>query len=214
MIDACDITGLILAGGRAERMGGVDKGLQNFHGTPLALHALKRLRPQVASVMISANRNLPAYEAFGAPVWADGLAGYAGPLAGFLTGLEHCQSRWLLTVPCDSPLFPANLASHLAAAASAQGADIALASAPEQQDDGRTRLRAQPVFCLLRTSLLPSLRRFTSEGGREIYRWTALHPRALVAFDEPGDNPMAFFNANTLEQLQALNDEKLPPCSP
>ena len=211
MIDACDITGLILAGGRAERMGGVDKGLQNFHGTPLALHALKRLRPQVASVMMSANRNLPAYEAFGAPVWTDGLAGYAGPLAGFLTGLEHCKSRWLLTVPCDSPLFPANLASRLAAAASAQGADIALASAPEQQDDGRTRLRAQPVFCLLRTSLLPSLRRFTSEGGREIYRWTALHPRALVAFDEPGDNPMAFFNANTLEQLQALNDEKRPP---
>ncbi len=211
MIDACDITGLILAGGRGERMGGVDKGLQNFHGTPLALHALKRLRPQVASVMMSANRNLPAYEAFGAPVWTDGLAGYAGPLAGFLTGLEHCKSRWLLTVPCDSPLFPANLASRLAAAASAQGADIALASAPEQQDDGRTRLRAQPVFCLLRTSLLPSLRRFTSEGGREIYRWTALHPRALVAFDEPGDNPMAFFNANTLEQLQALNDEKRPP---
>ena len=210
-IALADITGLVLAGGQGSRMGGVDKGLQNFHGTPLALHALKRLRPQVASVMISANRNLPAYEAFGAPVWADGLAGYAGPLAGFLTGLEHCKSRWLLTVPCDSPLFPTDLASRLAAAASAQGADIALASAPEQQDDGRTRLRAQPVFCLLRTSLLPSLRRFTSEGGREIYRWTALHPRALVAFDEPGDNPMAFFNANTLEQLQALNDEKRPP---
>ena len=212
MISSQDITGLILAGGRGSRMGGVDKGLQPFKGQPLALHALQRLQPQVGHCMLNANRSLDTYQGFGAPVHPDVLPDYAGPLAGFLTGLSHCTTEWLLTVPCDSPLFPANLASRLAAAASAQGADIALASAPEQQDDGRTRLRAQPVFCLLRTSLLPSLRRFTSEGGREIYRWTALHPRALVAFDEPGDNPMAFFNANTLEQLQALNDEKLPPC--
>ncbi|GAO22237.1 molybdopterin-guanine dinucleotide biosynthesis protein A [Alicycliphilus sp. B1] len=107
MIDTHDITGLILAGGRGSRMGGVDKGLQNFRGMPLALHALMRLSPQVGSVMINANRNLSAYESFGMPVWPDGLADYAGPLAGFLCGLERCETPWLLTVPCDTPLFPA-----------------------------------------------------------------------------------------------------------
>jgi len=131
MIDTHDITGLILAGGRGSRMGGVDKGLQNFRGMPLALHALMRLSPQVGSVMINANRNLSAYESFGMPVWPDGLADYAGPLAGFLCGLERCETPWLLTVPCDTPLFPADLASRLAAAAAIQGADIAMASAPE-----------------------------------------------------------------------------------
>ena len=98
-------------------MGGVDKGLQNFRGLPLALHTLMRLQPQVGDVMINANRNLAAYESFGVPVWPDGLADYAGPLAGFLTGLERCETPWLLTVPCDTPLFPPDLAARLAQAA-------------------------------------------------------------------------------------------------
>ncbi|MHA7601909.1 molybdenum cofactor guanylyltransferase MobA [Alicycliphilus sp. T452] len=204
MIDTHDITGLILAGGRGSRMGGVDKGLQNFRGMPLALHALMRLSPQVGGVMINANRNLPAYESFGVPVWPDGLADYAGPLAGFLCGLERCATPWLLTVPCDTPLFPADLARRLAAAAAAQGADIAMAAAPEQEGDGGTRVRTQPVFCLLRTSLLESLERFTQEGGRKIDRWTAQHPCAIVAFGQPGDDPLAFRNANTLAELHAL----------
>ena len=123
MIDTCDITGLILAGGRGSRMGGVDKGLQGFRGQPLALHVLRRLQPQVGSVMISANRNLAAYEAFGVPVWPDGLADHAGPLAGFLIGLEHCTTPWLLTVPCDSPRFPADLAGRASARPLAEPAD-------------------------------------------------------------------------------------------
>ncbi|WP_404303021.1 molybdenum cofactor guanylyltransferase MobA [Alicycliphilus denitrificans] len=204
MIDTHDITGLILAGGRGSRMGGVDKGLQCFRGLPLARHALKRLQPQVGGVMISANRNLAAYEAFGVPVWPDGLADYAGPLAGFLAGLERCQTPWLLTVPCDTPLFPSDLASRLAAAATAQGADIAMAAAPEPQAGGGTHLRRQPVFCLLRVTLAESLRRFTQEGGRKVERWASQHRCAIVPFDRPGDDPLAFCNTNTLAELLAL----------
>ena len=207
MIDTHDITGLILAGGRGSRMGGVDMGLQNFRGMPLALQALMLLSPQVGEVMINANRNLSAYESFGVPVWPDRLADYPGPLAGFLCGLERCETPWLLTVPCDTPLFPADLASRLAAAAAAQGADIAMAAAPEPEDDGSTRVRTQPVFCLLRVGLLESLMRFTQEGGRKIDRWTAQHPCAIVAFDQPGDDPLAFRNANTLAELHALEGQ-------
>ena len=205
MIDTHDITGLILAGGRGSRMGGVDKGLQNFRGLPLALHTLMRLQPQVGDVMINANRNLAAYESFGVPVWPDGLADYAGPLAGFLTGLERCETPWLLTVPCDTPLFPPDLAARLAQAAMREGADIAMAAAPEADErDGTVRVRTQPVFCLLRVTLLESLVRFTQGGGRKIDRWTEQHACAVVPFDQPGDDPHAFYNANTMAELHAL----------
>src|SRR5690349_8508914 len=116
MIERDAITGLVLAGGRGARMGGLDKGLQSHRGTPLALHALLRLAPQVGEVMVNANRNLGAYEAMGAAVWPDSIPDYAGPLAGFLTGLEHCETPYLVTVPCDSPCFPTDLVERLAAA--------------------------------------------------------------------------------------------------
>src|SRR5512133_155091 len=134
MINPTDITALILAGGRGSRMGGVDKGLQNFMGLPLALHTLTRLQMSggVGEIMINANRNLAAYESFGVPVWPDVLADYAGPLAGFLTGLERCETRWLMTVPCDTPLFPPDLVERLLRAALAQDAEIAMAAAPEE----------------------------------------------------------------------------------
>jgi len=205
-IATSDITGLVLAGGRGSRMGGVDKGLQSFHGTPLALHAVIRLAPQVGEIMVNANRNLSAYESFGVPVWPDGLADYAGPLAGFLTGLERCETPYLLTVPCDTPLFPPDLASRLSEALVANDAEIAMVAAPEPGEDpgAASVLRAQPVFCLLGATLLESLVRFTQEGGRKIDRWTALHRTVLVPFDRPGDAPDAFFNANTLAELHAL----------
>ena len=204
MIDTQNITGLVLAGGRGSRMGGVDKGLQNFRGLPLALHTLMRLQMQVGATLVNANRNLAAYESFGAPVWPDASNDYAGPLAGFLTGLEHCETPWLLTVPCDTPLFPLDLATRLAQAADAQQADIAMAAAPEDDGSGQTTVRTQPVFCLLRVELLESLVRFTQAGGHKIDAWTAQHPCAVVPFDQPGDDPKAFFNANTLAELQAL----------
>ena len=203
MIDTLDITGLVLAGGRGSRMGGVDKGLQTFRGLPLALHTLMRLQMQVGVSLINANRNLAAYESFGAPVWPDANNDYAGPLAGFLTGLEHCETPWLLTVPCDSPRLPTDLARRLADAAVREGADIAIACAPDSATPGAP-LRAQPVFCLLRASLRPSLARYTHEGGRKIGAWTAQHRCARVPFDRPGDGPHAFGNANTPAELQAL----------
>ncbi len=202
MIEISEITGLILAGGRGSRMGGVDKGLQNFKDVPLALHTQLRLSPQVGELLINANRNLAAYESFGVPVWPDAtsLGDFAGPLAGFLTGLERCETSFMLTVPCDTPLFPHDLVARLAAALEAEDAEIAMAAALET--DGQ--LRAQPVFCLMHSELLESVVRFTQGGGRKIDAWTALHKTVLVPFDQPGDDPKAFINANTLAELHQL----------
>ncbi|MEK7346507.1 MAG: molybdenum cofactor guanylyltransferase MobA [Pseudomonadota bacterium] len=197
------ITGLILAGGRGSRMGGIDKGLQNFRGLPLALQTLMRLQLQslpLQEILINANRNLSAYESLGVPVWPDSIDGYAGPLAGFLTGLERCETPLLLTVPCDTPLFPLDLVQRLHAALDAQNADIAMAAAPEA--DGA--VRPQPVFCLLKIDLLESLVKFTQGGGRKIDAWTHQHRCAIVPFDLPGDSADAFSNANTLTELQQL----------
>ena len=202
MIDISDITGVILAGGRGSRMGGVDKGLQNFNGVPLALYTQLRLSPQVGELLINANRNLAAYESFGVPVWPDAanLGDFAGPLAGFVTALERCETPYMLTVPCDTPLFPHDLVARLAQALEADNADIAMAAAREE--DGQ--LRPQPVFCLMRSNLLESVVRFTHGGGRKIDAWTSQHKTSLVAFDLPGDDPKAFFNANTLAELHQL----------
>lgn len=206
MINPQEITGLILAGGRGSRMGGVDKGLQNFKGMPLALHTLMRLQMQVGHVMVNANRNLAAYESFGASVWPDGLADYAGPLAGFLTGLERCESPYLVTAPCDTPLLPLDLVARLAEALERDGADIAMAAAPEADKDGHVQLRTQPVFCLLRVELLESLVAFTHDGGRKIDAWTQRHTTVVVPFDQPGDDILAFANANTLTELHQLEN--------
>ncbi len=198
MIDPQDITGLILCGGRGSRMGGVDKGLQNHKGLPLALHALLKLQLQVGHVLINANRNLAAYESMGVPVWPDPMADYPGPLAGWLAGLEHCETPYLLTVPCDTPNFPVDLAARLALALEAEDADIAMAASME---DGR--LQVQPVFCLLRTPLIESLEAFLAGGQRKIDKWTAQHRCATVLFDDDA----AFFNANTADELRMLADK-------
>ena len=209
------ITGLVLAGGRGARMGGIDKGLQPFHGVPLALHALRRLAPQVGPLLLSANRNIEAYRAFGAPVWQDDLAGHAGPLAGFLAGLRQARTPWLLTVPCDTPLFPVDLAARLAAGLLEEDADIAMAlgasggrgaGAHREADgaEGADGISAQPVFCLLRADLADSLSHYLQDGGRRVGPWAQQHRTAQVRFDHPGDPPEAFLNANTLLELQAL----------
>jgi molybdenum cofactor guanylyltransferase len=194
-IDRTDITGLILCGGRGTRMGGVDKGLQNHKGIPLALHALLRLQPQVGQLMVNANRNLAAYESMGVPVWVDPVADFPGPLAGWLAGLEQCQTPYMVTVPCDTPDFPADLVARLADALANEDADIAMAACME---DGQ--LRTQPVFCLLKSSLLESLVVYLHAGERKIDRWTAGHRCATVVFDDA----RAFFNANTLHELAQL----------
>jgi len=198
------ITGLVLAGGQGSRMGGVDKGLQPFNGVPLALNAVRRLQQQhhglVDTCVINANRHLDTYENFGVPVCPDTLGGYAGPLAGFLSGLARCQTPYLLTVPCDTPLFPLDLAQRLLQALEGADADLAMAAGPE----GSAQVRNQPVFCLLKVSLLSSLVTYTTAGGRKVEAWAIQQHSVAVKFDQPHDDPRAFCNANTWDELRAL----------
>ncbi len=205
-IAQAQITGVVLAGGRGTRMGGADKGLQLFDGIPLALHTLKKLQQQVGPTMLNANRHLDQYQGFGVPVWPDVLPDYAGPLAGFITALRHCNTPYLVTVPCDTPLFPADLVLRLARALERGGHEIAIACAPEKDLDGHAVWRVQPVFCLMHVDLLASLERFTASGGRKVEEWTALHKTVAVPFDKAG----AFSNVNTLAELQALRSEAGP----
>ena len=197
MIHKNEITGLILAGGRGSRMGGVDKGLQQHLGVPLALHALERLRPQVTALMLNANRNLPAYQAMGAPVYPDEITDYPGPLAGMLAGLSNCRTPYLVTVPCDTPNFPLDLVTRLADGLASMDAAMATAYTLE---DGRPR--AQPVFCLMRASLRDSLSAFVESGERKTGLFAAQHHTAKVVFSDAA----AFANANTLEELAKLQN--------
>ncbi|MET0334406.1 MAG: molybdenum cofactor guanylyltransferase MobA [Rhizobacter sp.] len=189
-IDRTQITGLVLAGGQGSRLGGIDKGLQTYRGQPLALHALQRLAPQVGRVMISANRNLDVYAGWGSPVWPDPaeLTGYQGPLAGVLAGLQHGETDWLVTVPCDCPAFPEQLVQRLAEAVQAHQADIAMAATPAG---------LEPAFCLMRRSVEDSLRRYLQTGQRKVERWTSQLRRVEVLFEDPA----AFFNINTPDDL-------------
>jgi len=195
VISPHDVTGMVLAGGRGTRMGGVDKGLQNHHGMPLALHALQRLQAQVGAVMVNANRNLATYELMGVPVLPDASADFPGPLGGLLAGLQHCKTPWLVTVPCDSPNFPLNLVQRLAQAAAEAGASGAFATTLE---DGMSR--AQPVFCLVQTGLLQALTNYLQSGERKMLPWLQQQAAVQVLFGDAS----AFFNANTVNDLLQL----------
>jgi molybdopterin-guanine dinucleotide biosynthesis protein A len=186
-----DVTGLLLAGGRARRMGGTDKGLIELVGRPLAAHALERLRPQVRRVLINANRNREAYGALGAEVVADPIEGFLGPLAGLLAGLEAAGTAWVVTAPCDTPFVPEDLVARLEAARDGQ-ADVAVAH------DGA---RLQPVFLLAPAALAPDLRAWLLEGGRKVDQWLARHTVAEADFR---DVPEAFRNINTPEEREAV----------
>ena len=197
------VTGLVLAGGRGSRMGGVDKGLLDFGGRPLAQVALERLRPQVALLRVSANRHVQAYAAMGVPVVADAPGDYAGPLAGMLAGLQPCTTPWLATVPCDTPGFPADLVARLAEAAVREDAPIAMA-ATREPGPAPGGVQTHPVFCLIRADLRDSLAAFIAEGGRTVGRWTARHRCAQVVFEDA----QAFFNANTPQELRAIQPSR------
>ncbi len=196
MIPAQDITGLVLAGGEGRRMGGVDKGLQPLPGsdTPLARHALERLAAQVGTLAISANRHLEIYRGWGLAVWPDSASGL-GPLSGIAAGLAHGPTPWLATVPCDAPCFPQDLVARLAEGAAPGGARAAMA-----WHGGRP----QPVFCLVHRDLAPRLQAFLAEGGRRAQDWLEAAGAVRVDFDRPGLDDSAFFNANTLQELQGL----------
>jgi molybdopterin molybdotransferase len=197
------ISGLILAGGRGTRMGHVNKGLQPFRGSTMVAHVLERLAPQVAEVMISANQNLDTYAGFGVPVWPDDTEGYAGPLAGLEAGLRRCTTPYLLSAPCDSPFLPPDLAERLFAQLQAQDADLAFAVT---QEPGQ-RPQPHPVFCLVKTSLLPVLSQYLVEGGRKMDGWYA----GLKAVDVLFEDADAFRNINTRDELQTLDTAPRAP---
>ena len=207
-IDANTVCAVVLAGGRATRMGGVDKGLQRFQGQTLASIALNRLRQQSGGapglMAINANRHITEYQALGVPVWADTVPDFAGPLAGMLAALQQCRGHYdyLLTVPCDSPLFPLDLLQRLGAGLVQHQTAVAMALAPDLQDGGT--LRPQPVFCLLRTDRADALQAFLASGERKIGAWTASQGQIKVPFNAPGDDPRAFANINTLDELHLL----------
>ena len=199
MITSDQITGLILAGGRAQRMGGIDKGFIPFHGKPLIESAISRLKPQVSTILINANRNITKYAHYGYPVIMDETPDFSGPLAGFSIGLKHCKTPYLLTSPCDSPLLPTDLVEKMVA--ELEGKDLELMYASSKDEDGK--VWAQPVFCLMRSSLQDSLSVFLSKGDLKIDRWFKELKVGTVIFE----TPQAFANVNTPEELAAL--EKL-----
>jgi len=195
------VTGVILAGGQGRRMGGVDKGLKVLHGKPMVAWVLERFAPQVDEVLINANQNLERYAALGHRVIPDEIAGYAGPLAGLHRGLTEAAHALVATVPCDSPFLPRDLVPRLRAALERNEAEIAVAKTGEQP---------HPVFCLCRKRVLPGLTDFLAAGGRKIDAWYAKLKVVEVAFD---DQPDAFSNINTEEELLALERGALPSAS-
>lgn len=202
MITSEHITGLILAGGRAQRMGGIDKGLIPFHCKPLIESAISRLKPQVSTILINANRSITKYAHYGYPVLMDETPDFSGPLAGFAVGLKHCKTPYLLTSPCDSPLLPDDLAEKMAAELENNNLELVFASSKEE--DGK--IWAQPVFCLMKSHLQDSLDTFLSKGELKIDRWFKELRSGTVVFE----NPQAFANVNTPEELAVL--EKISSC--
>ena len=186
------ITGLVLAGGLARRMGGMDKGLVELAGRPMIEHVLDALRPQVGSLLINANRNIDRYAAYGHPVVSDTLQGFMGPLAGVLAALQRLATEFLVTVPCDAPLVAPDLAGRLYDACVANDADVAVAT------DGR---RQQPVFLLLRAGTAPSLESYLAGGGRKIDTWFAGLRLAEADFSDALDT---FVNVNDPDERQRL----------
>jgi molybdopterin-guanine dinucleotide biosynthesis protein A len=176
-------------------MGGIDKGLQSYGGRPLAQHALTRLLPQVGRAMINTNRNLDVYRSMRVPVWPDEVPDYPGPLAGMLSGLSHCETPYLVTVPCDAPNYPLDLVSRLAHGLTEINGDLATA-----YTRSAGRLFPQPVFCLMHVSLQNSLRDFISSGQRKTGLWASMHRGAKVVFDDEAD----FMNLNTLIELEQV----------
>ena len=183
------ITGLIIAGGLARRMGGIDKGMQPLGGKPMLAHVIERFAPQVDAVVINANQNPAAYAAFGYPVIADTIKGYAGPLAGLHAGLAACATPLLVSVPCDSPFLPLDLVARLHVALDTAQAELAVAT---------TAGWKQHAFMLCRRELLPGLTAFLEEGGRKIGFWY----EKLDVVEVPFADEDAFANINTLEELQ------------
>jgi molybdopterin-guanine dinucleotide biosynthesis protein A len=191
------VTGLVLAGGQARRMGGLDKGLVPLAGRPMVEHVIEALRPQVGKILLSANRNHERYACYGCPVIADDVGGYQGPLAGVAAALRQCASEFMVAVPCDAPLLPPDLVVRLLAACEAGDADAAVVN------DGR---RLQPVFLLLRSGVAPSLEAYLAGGSRRVDAWLSELRPAVADFS---GEAAAFVNVNDPDERQAVEAQLL-----
>lgn len=190
------IAGIVLAGGRATRMGGGDKGLLKVGGKRLIDHVLDRLTPQVGAVAINANGDPARLSEFGLPVLPDSLPGHPGPLAGVLAGLDWAAEQGadaIVTAAADTPFFPRDLAARLAAHAGPSG--LCLAGSPDQTG----KLRRHPTFGLWPVALRDDLRAALTGGLRKIVLWTDGLGAGLAAFDSAPFDP--FFNVNTPQDI-------------
>jgi len=186
------ISAIILAGGLATRMNGADKGLVLLHKKPLVQHVINRLTKQVDEILINANREVAKYQIFDYSVLQDEVEDFLGPLAGFSLGLRHAKHDYLLTIPCDSPLLPLDLATRLMAALLKHKADIAVASSNDN---------THPVFSLCKKSILPSLTAYLKQGERRVSTWQKSQKYIEVDFSDCNE---AFTNLNTIKYLAEL----------
>lgn len=184
-----DVTGIILAGGRARRLQGQDKGLLLYQGRPLITYACERLGPQVARLCINANRHQEIYADLGYPVFGDDWPDYAGPLAGFYSALQHCDGDWFCLVPCDTPALPRDLVTRLCA--TAQEHQVPLVSVTDGQ-------RLHGTLCLLHRDCEATLLAWYEQGKHQVQAWIRSQPHALVDYS---DQPQALVNINEPQQL-------------
>lgn len=187
-----NITGLVLAGGAARRMGGVDKGLTMLAERPLIDWVLEALRPQTLTLLISANRNLDRYAATGCPVVTDRLQDFQGPLAGIAAAMARIDTAWLLVSPCDTPLIPRDLGCRLADALAGQAARIAIAADPR---------RTHPLHALIPRTAAADLDAYLATGRRSVTGWLDRHTIATARFD---GSPSPFSNLNRPEDARAM----------
>lgn len=198
-----DVAGMIMAGGMSRRMGGGDKSLRHLGGKPILDHILERARPQVGPMLLNANGDPSRFAHYGLPVRPDVIEGFAGPLAGILTGLEwavDCQPEcvWLASFACDAPFLPRDLVAKMLQAVEEEDGQLACA---------RSRGRAHPVFGLWPVSMLEDLRRAViDEEIRKVDRWTSRYQLIEVDFPDfeaPSGPADPFFNTNRPEDLEA-----------
>lgn len=188
-----DVSALILSGGLGTRMGNVNKGLQTLQNRSLISHVIQQLQAQVSSIAINANQQIEAYQSFGLPILTDSFSGYIGPLAGMHAGLVHCQTPYMLCVPCDSPFLPLNLVDQLYQSFIANQADVAIACTFENE-----QTKTHNVICLLKTTLTEHLEHFIEQGGRKVGAWQASLKVQRVMFEQY----VLFQNINSTEELQ------------
>jgi molybdopterin-guanine dinucleotide biosynthesis protein A len=190
-----DITAVILAGGQARRMGGQDKGLLEVSGLAMIEYVISALQSQLDKIIINANRNHDIYTNYGFPVIADNYEGFEGPLAGMASCMKVIDTEYMLTTPCDSPMLPTDYVARMFSALDVNQSDIAVADSGE---------RIQPVFCLLKCSLLDSLLNYLNNGDRKIDHWFQQHVMTKVSF---ADKPETFINVNTPEDIKVIESK-------